>query len=77
MKKKQIEETPILERKYYRREKLELFRKELKNLINIHSMENNSNTPDFTLADYLVECLKLFEKTSKRREKWYGKSLHI
>ncbi len=77
MKKKQIEETPILERKYYRREKLELFRKELENLINIHSMENNSNTPDFILADYLVECLKLFEKTSKRREKWYGKSLHI
>ena len=44
------------------------FRKELQDLINKHSIENGSNTPDFILADYLVECLQVFENTIKRRE---------
>ena len=63
--------------KYSQQENLECFRKELENLINKYNLENKSNTPDFILADYLITCLKNFEKTSKRREKWYGKSLHI
>jgi hypothetical protein len=63
--------------KYSQQEKLECFGKELENLINKYNLENKSNTPDFILADYLITCLKNFEKTSKRREKWYGKSLHI
>lgn len=50
-----------------------LFRKDLQNLINIHSIENGSNTPDFILADYLMMCLSNFEKTVKVREKWYGR----
>lgn len=50
-----------------------LFRKDLQNLINIHSIENGSNTPDFILADYLMTCLSNFEETVKVREKWYGR----
>ena len=50
---------------------------DLENLINKYSLENKSNTPDFILADYLISCLKNFEKTSRRREKWYRKPLHI
>ena len=73
---------------------------DLKTLINQHSMENGSNTPDFILtnfldeclaafyqcakfnkkplqAEYIVMCLKAFNKASRAREKWYGKSLHI
>jgi hypothetical protein len=38
-------------------EKEEKFRDELEELINRHSMENGSNTPDFVLAEYLVKCL--------------------
>jgi len=38
---------------------LENFKQELEHLINKHSMENRSNTPDFILADYLVRCLEI------------------
>lgn len=49
------------------------FRQRLENLINSESRENGSNTPDFILADYLVGCLKNFDDTVCRREKWYGR----
>lgn len=53
--------------------KMTSFRKELEDLINSYSKENGSNTPDFILADYLNGCLKLFDETVNRREKWYGR----
>ncbi len=53
------------------------FRKDLESLINKHSLENGSNTPDFILAEYLTDCLNAFDKTSKAREKWFGKELKI
>lgn len=49
------------------------FRSELQTLINRHSKENESNTPDFILADYLVGCLNLFDDIVKSRENWYGR----
>jgi hypothetical protein len=49
------------------------FRKELEDLINEHSLEGGSDTPDFILAEYLVGCLENFEKTMEKREKWYGR----
>ncbi len=39
------------------------FRKELTELINKHSMENDSNTPDFLLADYIEVCMDNFAET--------------
>jgi hypothetical protein len=48
--------------------------KELEQLINKHSMENGSNTPDFLLAGYLKGCLDLFDATVRMREKWYGRT---
>lgn len=53
------------------------FELELSQLINKHSQENGSNTPDFILAEYLQDALDLFNKTSRAREKWYGKELKI
>lgn len=53
------------------------FTKELSSLINRHSMEQNSNTPDYILANYLTNCLYAFNECSKHREAWYGKSLSI
>ena len=50
------------------------FERELQNLINRHSAENGSDTPDFILAEYLVGCLTNFNRTVKQREKWYGRS---
>lgn len=52
--------------------KTERFRGELEKLINAHSMESYSDTPDFILAEYLVDCLKAFDRASKRREEWYA-----
>lgn len=58
-------------------DKNENFRKELEQLINKYSMENASNTPNFILADYLWQCLVIFNSTSWAREDWYGKHLSI
>lgn len=49
------------------------FRRELEHLINRHSMENGSDTPDFLLAQFLTGALELFDTTVKEREKWYGR----
>jgi hypothetical protein len=49
------------------------FEKQLEHIINCHSIENESNTPDFILAEYLRGCLDVFAKTVTAREKWYGR----
>lgn len=46
------------------------FRKELEILINCHSRENGSNTPDFILADYLADCLTAYDKAVTNRDMW-------
>lgn len=47
------------------------FEIELQGLINKHSRENGSNTPDFILAEYLNDCLKAFDYAVRGRERWY------
>ena len=47
------------------------FRGDLNNLINQHSRENSSNTPDFILAEYLGDCLDAYDKAVRRRTAWY------
>ena len=49
------------------------FRKNLEAILNAHSMENGSNTPDFILAKYLLGCLAAFDAAVERREEWYGR----
>lgn len=49
------------------------FEKELQQLINKHSRENASNTPDFILAMYMMNCLEAFEQATQQRETWYGR----
>lgn len=49
------------------------FTKELTELLNRYSKENDSNTPDFILANYLISCLETYNSTIKEREKWYGR----
>ena len=51
----------------------EEFRKELEQLINKHSMESGSNTPDYILADYLCACLLAFNATVSVRGEWFGR----
>ena len=40
--------------------------------INKVSAENNSNTPDFIIANYLVMCLETFDHITNMRGEWYG-----
>lgn len=46
------------------------FEKELSALINIYSIENDSNTPDFILAQYMQTCLSAFNTALQQRETW-------
>ncbi len=51
------------------------FKKELEILINKHSLENDSNTPDFILANYMAMCLDAYNITLQSREQWYGREI--
>lgn len=47
------------------------FRRELTSLINSHSKENGSNTPDYVLAEYLEGCLAAFDKATQNRDAFH------
>lgn len=49
------------------------FTEELTQVINRYSEENNSNTPDFILAEYMRNALDSFNIAVQAREKWYGR----
>lgn len=51
------------------------FQSALEELINQHSVENGSDTPDFMLAEYLCDCLATYEVIIAKREKWYGREV--
>jgi len=44
------------------------FEMELRQLINKHSKENESDTPDYILAGYLLNCLDAFTRATQRRD---------
>lgn len=48
------------------------FQKKLTSLINQYSKENDSNTPDFILAQFLNDSLEAWNKSVMRRSDWYG-----
>ena len=45
---------------------------ELQALLNSHSRENESNTPDFILAEYMLCTLEAYESATKKRDAWHG-----
>jgi hypothetical protein len=49
------------------------FRKDIQSTINRYSKENGSNTPDYILAQFLVDSLSAYDKAVTAREKWYGR----
>lgn len=50
------------------------FRTELTELLNRYSEENGSNTPDYILANYLIDCLRTYNSVVLARDAWYGKN---
>lgn len=51
---------------------IKVFENELSSLLNKYSLENNSGTPDFLLASFLVQCLKAWEETTISRDAWHS-----
>lgn len=47
-------------------------RGELAGVLNAHSVENRSGTPDFVLAEYLIGCLDVWDAAIKARDRWWG-----
>jgi hypothetical protein len=48
-------------------------RRDLTETLNRHSAENESNTPDFLLAKFLLACLAAFDEAVNERATWYGR----
>jgi hypothetical protein len=48
------------------------FDRELRALINKHSRENGSDTPDFILTAFLMQSLAAFDHATKSRSEWYA-----
>ena len=46
---------------------------ELMKILNMFSVENESNTPDFILASYILACLRAFNDAVNERTNWYSK----
>ncbi len=47
--------------------------RELAAVLNRYSQENASNTPDFILAQYLLNALVAWNVAVQQRETWYGR----
>ena len=58
-------------------EKYEEFLRELSSVINKHSVENRSDTPDFMLAEFMAGCLNVYENTIRNRGDWFGSGKKI
>jgi hypothetical protein len=44
----------------------------IREAINQESAENESNTPDWVLAEYLIGCLDNWNKATINRDKYFG-----
>lgn len=45
---------------------------ELETLLNKYSVENGSDTPDFLLAQYILDCILSYQSIVTKRDKWFG-----
>jgi hypothetical protein len=67
---KEIEDLQIhIATEQQRRNKLADFEKELIDLIKKYGYEDNTNTDAEVLADYMVDCLSIFESAISWRDK--------
>jgi hypothetical protein len=47
------------------------FERELEGLIHKYSLQSKPDTPDFMLAEYLINCLNNFNVITRKRQRWY------
>jgi len=48
------------------------FKRDLADTLNRHCAESASDTPDFVLAEYMLDCLRAFDKALAARIDWYA-----
>lgn len=58
-------------------ERPKTFQESLTALLNHHSMENKTGTPDFLLSEYLIRCLHAFESIVVARADWRGEHTEL
>lgn len=51
------------------------FEKELAALLNKHSMDTETNTPDFILARHIIRDLDTYRETTSELQKWHGSNM--
>ena len=51
--------------------------RDLSSLLNKYSLENESGTPDFIMAQYMLSCLTAFHEAVAARSEWRGESLEL
>lgn len=47
-------------------------REDLEAALNRAAAESKSDTPDWILAEYLMDCLVAFDSATNKRDRWYG-----
>ena len=52
-------------------------RVELTALLNRHSRENTSGTPDYILAEMVLGVLDVYDETIAKRAKWRGENVEL
>jgi hypothetical protein len=44
-------------------------------VLNRHSVENDSDTPDFILARFVLNALTAYSTATRQRVEWYGQNI--
>lgn len=47
-------------------------REDLDQILSEYHQDNNSQTPGFILARYVTDCLKAFDRATRKRTKWFA-----
>jgi DNA polymerase I-like protein with 3'-5' exonuclease and polymerase domains len=53
----------------------ENLKRDLSKIMNIHGIDTECSTPDYILAEYLIDCLKSYKKLDNANRTWHGLSI--
>lgn len=53
----------------------ETLKRDLSKIMNIYGIDTECSTPDYILAEYLIDCLKSYKKLDNANRTWHGLSI--
>ena len=53
----------------------ENLKQQLSTIMNTYGIDNECSTPDYILAEYLINCLKGYKKIHNANRIWHGLSI--